>query len=188
MRRSNLILISIVVLPVMLAGIVACKKYKDPAKPDVDLEDRRYCNNPLAVNFNWGFPGIPDSTTCIFPVDKFAGAWIFGDSVYAQDGTLQEVITKTLVFTPTEDTVLTHLEVAGWCAGPAKILVTADRYGKALTDTLLEFTPGQLICIETDTINGVFQQFNGINDTMKVDMTLNTASGIRYHRGTAIRQ
>jgi len=175
---------------VVLTGAMGCKKYRDPAKPDIGdgLDSFHYCNNPLAVNFNWGFPGIPDSTTCIFPVDKFKGTWIFNDSVYTPDETLQEVIIKTLVFTPTEDTLLTHLAISGWCTGPEQMLVTADKYGRALTDTLLEYTAGQLICTTTDTISGSFQQYFKSEDTMKVDMTLNSASGIRYHRGTAIKQ
>jgi len=175
---------------VVVGGASACKKYKDPAKPDIDdgLNGRRYCNNPLAVNFNWGFPGIPDSTTCIFPVDKFKGTWLFHDSVYTTDEVLQEVITRTLVFAATEDTLLTHLAVAGWCGGTERMQVTANKYGLAQVDTLLEYRPGQLICSASDTVTGYFQQYTAAEDTMKVDMVFNTAAGIRFHRGTAVKQ
>lgn len=166
----------------------ACTKYKDPAKPDVNLE-RRYCNNPLAFNYNWNFPGIADSSICLFPIDKFKGAWLFTDSVFTPDATLVEVLSKTLTFSATEDTLMQHMSVTGWCSG-SSIAVTANKYGRALSDTLIEFSPGaQMIC--GDTLSGSFYTYPDsvlLPATMKIDFTQSTIEGTRYHRGSAIKQ
>jgi hypothetical protein len=166
----------------------ACKKYKDPEMPDISL-DGKYCNNPLAFNFNWGFPGTPDSTVCLFPTDKFTGIWQLEDSIYAPDETLLEVVSRTITFTATEDTLKQHMRISGWCT-PSSIAVRANKFGLALTDTLIEFSAGaQIVC--NDTLSGSFYAYPDtvlMPEVMKVNLTRNTSEGMRIHRGTAIKQ
>jgi hypothetical protein len=62
----------------------ACKPYKDPAPVDLGLTNP-YCNDPRAINYNWGFPGKPDYSVCIYPSEAFGGTYICNDSII--DGT-----------------------------------------------------------------------------------------------------
>jgi hypothetical protein len=168
--------------------LFACKKYKDP--PATGGDDRltnKYCNDSRAVNYNWGFPGKPDNTICIYPVDSFLGSWLFTDSVFLPDGSLQTVQTKTLSFTATEDTVMTHMSVVGWC-GNIPFFVNANKYRLAYVDTLEEGVGGQLLCATLDTLSGTFNKNTGFVNTMKIDLTIINASGTTFHRGEAVKQ
>jgi len=168
---------------------IACSKYKDPppAAPPPDL-DNFYCNDSRAVNYNWGFPGIPNNEICIYPIDSFLGTWTFYDTIYLPSGDTASTQIKTLVFTSTEDTVLSHMAVNGWC-GAWPLYVTANKYGRAETDTLPGNMP-QYLCGGTDTLFGTFtrQTDTVSNNKMLVDLTVNTASGTANHRGIAIKQ
>ncbi len=172
--------------------ILSCSKYKDPPTTGIDDRlDRHYCNDPRAVNYNWGFPGIPDDDICIYPVDSFLGAWIFTDSVSIEGGDSIQVQTKMLQFTSTEDTVLTHMAMTGLC-GPSAIYVTANKHGLASVDSLSEMMAGQFFCNETDTLTGTII-FN--TDTLAaptgillINFSVSSTEGILHHRGTAIRQ
>ena len=174
-----------------LAAMVlfACTKYKDPppAGPDDRLKDR-YCNDSKAVNYNWGFPGIPDNSVCIYAVDSFIGTWIFRDTVLLPNNEIAEIIVKNLTFTSTEDTVKTHLAVTGWCSNSTPFYITANKYGRAIVDSLATGVPGQLLCTSTDTLNGYFHKRQYGRDTMKIELTVTNATGTRYHRGVAIKQ
>ncbi|WP_157977153.1 hypothetical protein [Taibaiella helva] len=171
----------------MAAVLYACSKYKDPppAVPNDELKNRKYCNDPLAVNFNWGFPGTPDSTICIYPVDSFLGSWALTDTAFLPDGTIKSTQTRNLVFTATEDTLKTHLSATGWCGNTFPFFATANKYRRAVIDTLLEGSPGQHICNNTDTLSGSLLLGN---DTMHIDFAITDAEGTLYHKGTAIRQ
>jgi hypothetical protein len=182
--------IKIVLLLAILSVVVlfACKKYTDPTSPAIDLGDRKYCNDPRAVNYNWGFPGKADKTTCIFAVDSFLGTWSFKDYVLLPSGDTDQIILRNLTFTSTEDTVLTHLAVTGWCGGNTPFYVTANNYGKLTVDTFPGSALGQFLCGTADTINGTLNKANYLRDTMKVEITVNNAIGIKYHKGLAIKQ
>lgn len=84
--------------------LISCEKWQDSkADSDPRLQDRKYCNDPDAVNFNWGFPGVPDSTKCIFPTDLYVGTYSFTDSIYSSNNlldTLQSKTTYTLYIIP----------------------------------------------------------------------------------------
>lgn len=166
----------------------ACKKYVEP--PPATLDPRltnHYCNDPLAINYNWNFPGIEDSSICIYPVDSFKGAWLFHDTIYLQSGDTESVQLRQLVFTSTEDTTKTHLAVTGWCSGNTPFFVTANRYNRADVDTFPGGPFGQYLCTQTDTLNGNINKNTGDPNTMKVDFTISSPEGIKYHRGTAVR-
>jgi hypothetical protein len=166
----------------------ACKKYKDPpaATPDPRLTNH-YCNDPRAVNYNRGFPGIPDNTTCIYPVDSFIGTWAILDSVFRVDQSYDTFENKTLTFAATEDTSLTHLAIGGWCS--AKILLaTANKYQRADLDSMNATTGGQLLCSVADTISGYFFLKAGSADTLLFQLQVNSGSGIHLHKGRGVRQ
>lgn len=166
--------------------IYACSKYKDPppAQPD-DRLNRHYCNDSRAVNFNWGFPGIPDNEVCIYPVDSFLGNWVLTDTVYLPNGDISGTQTKNLTFISTEDTILTHISVTGWCGGSTPFYLTASKYKKAVVDTLLTGSQGQYLCNNTDTLSGSLLYWS---DTLRIDFTIVTPTGTTYHKGTALRQ
>src|SRR5690606_36427140 len=96
--------------------MVACEKYKDPPPTEDDRLTNPYCNDPRAINYNHGFPGKPDNSVCIFPVDLFVGNWIFTDTVYAADETILFTDTVNLqMATIQSDDTYSKLEVTGWC-------------------------------------------------------------------------
>jgi len=175
-----------------LAGILwgACKKYEDP--PATNGDDRltnHYCNNPYAINYNWGFPGIPDSTVCIFPNDRLTGSWLFNDTVLLPDSSIAEIVLRQLVFTSREDTSRNHLAVTGFCNNGQALQITADRYGNILTDTLIEYTDGgQFFCSESDTISGQMNFYFQSDSLLKINLSVLSPDGLQYHTGTGIKQ
>ncbi|KAA5534754.1 hypothetical protein F0919_09095 [Taibaiella lutea] len=189
MQSKTKLVFIILALPVII--LYACKKYKDPpnAEPDPRLAERGfYCNDPRAINYNWNFPAISDSSICIYPVDSFVGTWTFHDTIYLQSGDTESVQIKQLIFTATEDTLKAHLAVNGWCGGNVPFYVTASKYNRADVDTIPGGTFGQFLCgVQTDTLNGFINKNTGDRNTMKIDFTINSPEGIKYHRGTAVR-
>ncbi len=174
------------------AGLLwgACKKYQDP--PPTNGDDRltgHYCNNPYAINYNWGFPGIPDSTVCIFPNDQFVGSWQFTDTIMLPDSSIAEITLYHLAFSSREDTSRNHLSVAGFCNNNRAFQITADRFGNALTDTLIEYTDGgQFFCSESDTVSGRMNLYYENDSLLKINLMVLTPGGIQYHIGTGIKQ
>jgi hypothetical protein len=186
MMQSKTKWVFVLALPVMI--FYACKKYKDPAIATLDPRlTNHYCNDPDAINYNWNFPGIEDSTICIYPVDSFVGTWTFHDTIYLESGDTESVQIKQLVFSATEDTLKSHLAVNGWCGGNVPFYVTASKYNRADVDTIPGGPFGQFLCAQTDTLNGYINKNTGDRNTMKIDFTINSAEGIKYHRGTAVR-
>lgn len=167
--------------------IAACRKYKDPPPAGDPGLTNHYCNDPGAINYNRGFPGIPDSSVCIYPVDSFLGTWTITDSVYRSDLSLDTFEDRVLSFMSTEDTSLTHLAIQGWCAGPS-LLATASKYQRAELDSMSENVAGQLLCTSTDTISGYFHFGLATNDTLLFQLQVNSASGLHIHKGWGIRQ
>lgn len=180
-----------------LAGVaglwlIACKKYEDPAKPDIILTNH-YCNDPIAANYNHGFPGIPDNSVCVYATDFFEGAWIWVDSIYDADMNFQQRQTRNLSFSPlslNEDSLRTRLTVAGFCDNNTILKIRANKYASALTDTLVAGTNGgQIFCNTTDTVSGYFKRTNDtLTQSMNIILTENKPSGVFYHKGLAVKQ
>jgi len=184
--RQYLILIFVVFFA------VACKKYEDKSAEDLDLQNT-YCNDPLAVNYNWGFPGSPDNSTCIYPRDLFEGTYILEDSVYYKDFTLEKVVTRMM---QVDAVALNKLNVTldSLCPNEKKTMlpVTADRFFKASIDSARAYDstlfPGYPIC-GTDTINGFMRKGNVGDNHIRIQFTVYSDTGkISYHIGTAIKQ
>lgn len=186
----------IFILPLFFMLVVACQKWTDPAPvDDPRIKDRKYCNDPLAVNYNWGFPGVADSTTCVYPADLFKGTYTFTDSVYFNDETTLDSAhsfqTYTLQLSPISKT---KFHLSGFCsndlvftAGRSTYQASADTTLK-LNDTTYAF--GQPLCRIQDTLTGTISKsktdstFHSVTIAWKVI----SDSGINYHKGTAIKQ
>ena len=171
--------------------IFSCSKYKDP--PSTGIDDRlkdKYCNDSRAVNYNWGFPGIPDNTVCIYPVDSFIGTWLFTDSMFLPNGDNVGVQLKTLTFSSTEDKALTNMAVTGWCNNASPFYVTANKYSVATVDTSAGGMLGQFLCNNSDTLTGqiMFSLDSALKGTMLIDFTIANAGGSTNHRGRAVKQ
>jgi hypothetical protein len=132
--------------------LVACQKWKDPAAKTDPRLTNPYCNDPEAVNYNWGFPGKPDSTTCVYPADKYVGDYLYHDSVYLADNTLTYA-------KPTPDTLhiyalsKTIIGVVGFCDDKSMLKFDVDRTLNTIMDTT-GGAKGQMFCTPGDTATG----------------------------------
>ncbi|MBC7553481.1 MAG: hypothetical protein H7257_05840 [Taibaiella sp.] len=187
---KQIIIIIISGLAVFTLGFSACKKWEDPAAVSDPRLTNPYCNDPDAVNYNWGFPGKPDNTLCYFPTDLFKGTWLLVDSVY---------ITSTGLFIHADSIYLniypiaqshTKLAVLGFCGGgdTLKMTAAAASYNAAVDTTLGDSLTnrGQKWCRIQDTVNGSI--FNSRIDSM-LHITLQVISdtGVTTHLGKARR-
>lgn len=172
---------------IALLVVASCLKKEDLPKgePPAGLINH-YCNDPRGINYNWGFPGIPDSSVCIYPVDTFVGQWLLTDSVFNPDSSFNRVNTRTLTFTATEDTLLTHLKISGFCPNNQTLYATADKYGQATLDTLVDHAPGQLLCSPSDTATGKFYFPIDGGDTMLIQFDV-IGINAGFHNGRATK-
>ena len=172
--------------------LMACEKYTDPVKPDVELTNH-YCNDPIAANYNRGFPGIPDSSVCEYATEYFEGNWQWVDSIFDKDLIFQQRQVRNLAFTPASvatDTFRRHLTVSGICTNNNTLKITANKYALAMTDTLIQGVyGGQLFCSNTDTVSGYFKRTTDtITASMDIMLTENKLTGVFYHKGRAVKQ
>lgn len=167
--------------------INACQKKDPPPSGGDDRLTNPYCNDPLAVNYNWGFPGKPDNSVCFYPVDTFIGNWVFLDSIFNQDSTFHSFISRTLSFKDTHDSTHAQLAMHGWCDNEI-IYIRADKNRRAIVDTLSENYKGQIVCNQQDSISGKFNLNTFRVDSMKVDIKISNSSGTFFHQGWAIKQ
>ncbi|MNS58590.1 hypothetical protein D3C72_915130 [compost metagenome] len=172
--------------------LMACEKYTDPVKPDVELPNH-YCNDPIAANYNRGFPGIPDSTVCEYATEYFEGTWEWVDSIFDKDMTFQQRQVRNLIFTPKNlatDTFRNHLTVSGFCDNSTLLKITANKYAMAMTDTLIpNVYGGQISCNSTDTVSGYFKRTSDtLTASMNILLTENRPAGVFYHKGKAVKQ
>lgn len=163
----------------------SCLKADDPprATPNPELKNH-YCNDPNAINYNWGFPGIPDNSVCIYPVDSFVGQWTLSDSVFRADSTFNYLDTKILSIQATEDTLHAHLQVLGFCNNSMPLLATADKYGNAVTDSMDKEHAGQFFCTPSDTVTGKFKLLMTNKDSMIIQLNI-SGTNAGYHKGIA---
>lgn len=169
-----------------------CAKYKDPPKasPD-DRLTNHYCNDPRAVNYNWGFPGIADNGVCVFPVDSFVGRWRVLDSVFLPNGDLYQVSERDLSIEGLGDSLLAQMRLSGWC-DRSGLYFTATKYSRAYADTLIEGSGGQLACNTTDTLMGLMRLSDDTliypKGTLLLEFEVHGGDGrILQHKGTGSR-
>ena len=165
--------------------VVACQKWKDkPPGSDPRLTNP-YCNDPLAVNYNWGFPGRPDDSVCFYPTDVFKGVYVFNDSVLLSDNTFSYAQIDTLHFYALTKS---KLGITGFCAGGDTLKMSVDAALKPTVDSVVG--NGQILCSGLDTISGYLNRNLGdtTGKTIAITFTSNTPSGILIHNGNAIKQ
>ena len=187
---------SLIFYIVCLAGLSACEKWKDPnPDPDPRIAERKYCNDPQAVNYNWDFPGVADSTVCIYPANLYEGTSSFTDSVYNMGEELDSAASLKVYTLQLIPVSKVKLQLAGFC--PANVLLfTAERTTyRAVADTTLKYDDttffyGQPLCRIEDTLTGSItkQRYDSTGKTIYIEWMVVSDSGVNYHKGTAIKQ
>ena len=173
---------------IFLLGISAtsCKPTDYTATAPDTLAGRVYCNDPEAVNYNWGFPGRPDNSICRFPTDFFSGTYDYIDSLYFPDGSLDSagsLMRDTLRLRALDRQ---RFSLAGFCAGGDTVRLTANRFFRASIDTLLG--AGQRFCRVQDTVSGTVVRTLEDTTRLRIFFTVVSDTGTIMHRGTAYRR
>lgn len=167
----------------VLVSMVACKRYTDPDPFTDDRLTNPYCNDPSAVNYNWGFPGKPDNSVCVYPTQLFEGQYIVNDTVWST--TQAPLLVSEFPLTITAiDTV--KLQLKGFCDTVIHT-ARASRFLQFNLDTVVGY--GQQYCAGKDTLM-VSGSKAFISDTNGFDITytLFTDTGVVQHRGRATKQ
>lgn len=188
--------ITYIIATVILAAtalIWGCKKTDETATITDDRLNRPYCNDPLAINYNWDFPGTPDNTKCFYPIDIFGGTYKFTDSIYDADYQPDTVLSYALQLFSINGSKV-KIGIKGFCANET-LTLTADRFYKAYLDSLSAVVngfdtklAGQLSCRKVDTISGYIQKSKTDSSKLSIYFTIASDTGISYHKGTAIKQ
>jgi len=173
----------IIIVILAVTGFLACKKYSDPQGQSDPRLTRPYCNDPLAVNYNWDFPGVPNDSVCFYPSQVFSGTYSYLDSIYLPDNTLARVTPVTMHLWPATEK---DIRITGFCPNGDSLYFTATKYYTAYTDTLLG--NGVSFCTSMDTLVGTLTKRQTNDTIMLVDFTVVTDTGTTYHRGTAYKQ
>lgn len=185
-QRSQLRYAVLGVMGLVLA-LSSCSK---PDKNGGDISGQltnKYCNLPSAVNYNWGFPGIEDNSTCFFARDYFIGNWNFVDTVLLEDSTFIEAKVYNFQFEAQDgDTSHTKMNMKGWC-GSSNILLAVNRYYIANSDTTNNVEGWQIVCNGTDSVKVDLSR--NMIDTNKVDIHIRQFRNdtLFHHRGQAVK-
>ena len=136
----------LITFTVCTALFFSCAKWKDP-KPYTDPRlTNPYCNDPAAVNYNWGFPGKPDSTVCFYPNSLFIGNYTYHDTIYKD--TLLVGIDSFTINIAIANNSKTKMILTGFCG--AGIYLTGLPGYQATIDTIIgdtaTFNQGQVFC------------------------------------------
>jgi hypothetical protein len=166
-------------------GFSSCKpvSYTVPA-PDT-LLTRFYCNDPEAVNFNWGFPGRPDNALCFYPADVFTGTYRFIDSIYFADGKLDSAGSLRQYMLNLVPLSRRQFALYGFCSSDS-LRLSADRFFRASLDTTA--LKGQIFCRQQDTVSGNITRSLEDSTRLSIFFTVVSNMGTATHRGTAYRQ
>ena len=171
--------------------IVLSCKYKDPAAKTDPRLTNPYCNDPTAVNYNWGFPGKPDSSVCFYPTDVFKGVYEYHDSVFLQPSGLF-IYADTFLMTINRISN-TKFSVSGFCSNNESLILTASAQYLATLDTTMGDTlttnHGQRFCSISDTISGTFTKDRIVDSILYISLLVASDTGvISTHVGTAYRK
>lgn len=187
----------VVLVCVASVFFMQCKKADENTKTYDERLERRYCNDPLAINYNWDFPGTPDNSTCFFADEIFGGTYIVNDSIFDGSFNLDSAQVRSFPITISSIDKI-HLSVSGFVLSPTCTLnnlkITADRFYRATIDSTFLPPPdsvylgGFVVACSGDTVSGVFTRYQADALRMHIDLTLVGDTGIYYHRGTATKQ
>lgn len=188
MPKGN-IYIKIFISVAVLALFYACSKSEPFDTATADQFSGKYCNDPIAINYNHGFPGTVDNSTCIYPTDVFKGSFALKDSIYDADFNLDTVLDYTVSFTTIS---LTKTRLSGFCINGDIVRLTADRYYRAAVDSTMlpdsSMVEGHIFCRTIDTIRGNISKYSGDTDKIRINFIIASDTGINYHIGTGIKQ
>src|SRR5690625_160640 len=169
---------SCLILCMLALGFVSCEKYEDKAQKDIeDALKNQYCNITDAINYNWGFPGEPNDSLCIFPVEPFiAYSWTLLDTVFNEDFEVLETRNRTIYFEEYTaiDTLKHMMLMHDYCSENSSILLEANRHLLATVYDNIENDVGQLDCDESSVLNGFISLDSLSADTLK----------LRFHKRT----
>jgi hypothetical protein len=172
----------------------SCEKWTDaPGSDDPRLGDRKYCNIPDAVNYNWGFPGKPDSTVCFFPSDLFSGTYQFKDSVYLENNTFDSVKSQTSYTLHIYKLTKNRFALVGLCGIMDSLKFTAERTTyRATGDSTIKTSDttvghGQFFCRSLDTLTGFILKPQSDSNKLILNFRVVSDTGVNFHRGTAIK-
>ena len=184
--RKGFSILSLIMLMGMLS-LLACNKWVDPPPKNANLTNP-YCNDPNAVNYDWGFPGRPDDSVCFYPCDLFRGKFIYIDSIYLPNGYFARTQTDTLtIFALT----LNKLGILGFCgAGDTMFISSYTPFVATIDTTLLPLTgtAGQQLCRTVDTVSGTFTRDQVDTSFIHINFTEVSDTGTTTHMGTAVQQ
>lgn len=169
-----------------LVAIVSCQKWKD-SKPFTDPRlTNPYCNDPNAVNYNWGFPGRPDDSICFYPTDVYVGKYLFIDSVLHSDNSFFYSDSIMLNFYALSQT---KMAILGFCSSGDSVKLTVDRSMNAVIDTTIAGF-GQAFCGSIDTVSGTIQRVitDTTNKTFTLNFTVVSDTTVNFHTGTLRKQ
>jgi hypothetical protein len=180
----------------LVFSISSCKKWKDSiATDDPRLHGRKYCNDPEAVNYNWGFPGVPDNSICVFPSDLYKGTYTYTDSIYNSNDVFDSLLSKQTYTIQVIVLSKKRIAIIGFCsndtlfftAGRTTYSASADSTLK-LNDSTIAF--GQPMCRILDTLSGTITKnsLDTTNTKIKFNWTVVSDTSTNYHRGTAVKQ
>lgn len=186
---------SIILLLLACTVFLACKKWTDPEPPqDPKLNERKYCNDPEAMNYNWNFPGVADSSVCIYPADLFEGIYSFTDSVYDGQEIFDSARSQTTYMLEFIAIDKNRLRAIGFCGVNDSLKFTAERstYRASADTTIFRDDTvkvfGQFFCRSLDTLSGYLTKNRNDSTLINIQLRVVSDTGIYFHKGTAIKQ
>ncbi len=177
-----------VLFVVTTAVLLSCAKYTDKkATPDPRLNNP-YCNDPTAVNYNWGFPGTPDNTVCFYPTDIFKGVYEYHDSVLLKT-TGYFIASDTIEIRITKNSN-TKFSISGFCSSGTLLNLTAGVNFYATLDTAIGDTStrvrGQAFCTVGDTVYGSLSKDRLNDSVLYINFEVASDTGVTtVHSGSA---
>lgn len=165
-----------------LSLVLSCKKWQDKPADNIGLTNK-YCNNPAAINYNYGFPGVEDSTVCIFPTEPFSGNYTFQDSVYMNADT---PVPGQLIHFTIKATNRIQITVNNFCTGGSTLFFTTNRYYRAETDSIIG-AGTQLMCRTEDTLSGTMD-YRITDSSVYLELKVVSDTGTSIHRGRAYKK
>lgn len=176
----------------LLSGLLyACSKYKDPAPVNDPRLTNPYCNDPDAINYNWGYPGKPDNSVCQYATDQMRGTYLLKDSVVVESSGLLIGADSFNIYINSVSGSKRKLDISGFCSS-GSLLATAGRILVATVDTTvgdsLTLNKGQLFCRQQDTVTGTFS-LDPIDKTLlRVSLRIKNDTGVLVLVGDARKQ
>lgn len=173
----------IILLFLPLTLLYACQKWEDSPGENLGLTNR-YCNIPEAINYNHNFPGIEDSTVCVYPSYPFVGTYRFQDSVYDEFGNLTSLGSDYTFRIIAKDRY--KFDLTDFCAPGSLMFFTADRYYRAYSDSLIG-DGRQFFCRESDTLSGQMV-YRPSDSSLQIQWSVRSDTAFHNHSGRAYKQ